>query len=147
MAGQADHMDDELEHEDDGRCGPQKRAGTRSSHAIFVRLRKKASLWKTGFCDSIKRTTVPRRCKESACQRAQATCKTTMCCSVQIEPESDCRNATKCLRRPRHLPLRALLALATSRGTNEHGHIGSFDIKAAFPHSRLLNFTCSFHHP
>ena len=34
MAGQADHMDDELEHEDDGRCGPQKRAATRSSRAI-----------------------------------------------------------------------------------------------------------------
>ena len=34
MAGQVDHVDDELEHEDDGRCGPQKRAGTRSSRAI-----------------------------------------------------------------------------------------------------------------
>ena len=26
-------------------------------------------------------------------------------------------------------------------------HIGLFNIKAAFPHYELLNFTCSFHHP
>ena len=75
--------------------------------------------------------------RESACQGAQATCKTTMCC-VQVAPESDSRNATKCLWRPRHLPLRALLALAANCGTSDHRHIGLFDIKAAFAHSPIV---------